>query len=169
MGGENKFFFEEDSEEVSGAALNPEDEANIFGAIVSETGVSSQIESMEPITIMPDGKVEMKSQNTQIVLIEYGIVQDNYAIHITPTHDKRNLSSDKKLNQAIESTILEMNKKVPLDLKVAIHLPQADWEVKALSFVVQGGANAWNFDIQEFEKESIPEILKKVTSICMVL
>jgi hypothetical protein len=166
MVGENKFFFEDDSEDSSSSA---KDQADIFGAILEGVGINSHLESMAPMGVVPDGKVEMKSAKSQIVLIEYGIVQNNYAIHITPTHDKRNLSSDAKMGAAIKSIITEMNKKIPYELKVAIHLPQPDWEIKALSFVVEGGANAWNFDVAEFEAESIPAILKEVTQICMVL
>jgi hypothetical protein len=165
MGGENKFFFEDDSEDSSSSA---KDQADVFGAILEEAGINSPIESMAPMGVVPD-KVEMKSDKTQIVSIEYGIVKNNYAIHITPTHNKRNLSSDAKMSSAIKEIITEMNKKVPYELKVAIHLPQEDWEVKALSFVIEGGADAWNFDIKDFESESIPVILEKVTQICMVL
>ena len=166
MSGENKFFFEEDPE---GGELTAKDQADIFGHLMSEVELTSAIESMEPMGVELDGKIEMKTHSDNLITLEYGIVQDNYTLHITPIHQRRNLTSQNKLNEAIKSVILLMNQKVPFDLKVAIHLPQEDWEIKALSFVIEGGANAWNFNIPEFEELIIPEIFKSVSNICMVL
>ena len=168
MSGENKFFFEEDSEASSDATINAKDQADIFGAIVAEAGVSSNLESMAPLEMVA-GKNELKTINTTIVTVEYGIVQDNYTVHITPTHKQRNLSRQSKFSEALEATIILMNTKVPFDLRVEIIPPQEDWEVKMLSFIIQGGATAWNFDIADFEATVIPKILEKITAICMVI
>ena len=168
MSGENKFFFESDPEDQDGGSFTPEDQANIFGSIVSEIGLKSDIDSMAPMSAVPD-KVEMKTKTDNLILLEYGIVQNNYTIHLTPIHQRRNLSDNNKLNDAIKTIVLLMNKMVPFDLKVSIHLPQEDWEIKALSFVIEGGADAWNFNVADFEETIIPEIFDKISKICMVL
>lgn len=164
----NKFFFEEDSEAEQGSGVSLEEQADIFSDSVSQAGVSGKIDSMAPMKVEA-APVEVKQERTSLALVEFGVVDKNYAIHITPTHPQRNLKDHKKMRAAIEAAIIEMNRHVPPDLQVNIHLPQEDWDIKVLSFVVQGGAAAWNFDIAAFESEAVPVILKKVSDICAKL
>jgi hypothetical protein len=104
-----------------------------------------------------------------LLLIEHGVVANDYVLHITPVHPQRNLQNRNKLHAAIKEIILELNKVVPFDLRVDIHLPQEDWEVKATSFLVREAVNAWNFDLEAMDKITVPEIEKKVSDICVKL
>ena len=104
-----------------------------------------------------------------MLLIEHGVVSNDYVLHITPTHPQRNLQAKNKLHAAIKEIITELNKVVPFDLRVDIHLPQEDWEVKATSFIVRGAADAWNFDRDAMDNVTIPSIEKKVADICVKL
>lgn len=164
----NKFFFEEDAESEQGTGVNFKEQADIFGDSLEQAGVKSTLGSMEPLKAEP-ARLEMKQITNPMVLLEYGIVDKDYVVHITPTNPQRNLQNEVKLRAAIETTILAMNKAVPFDLQVKIHLPQKDWDIKVLSFVITQGADAWNFDIPSFETTIIPDIHKKVSDICVKL
>jgi len=166
MDGENKFFFEEDSDTAGATGVSAEEQADIFGNILSESGVTSSIESMAPMVAQPVAMSTKKMENA-VAVIEYGIVDKDYVLHITPVHPQRNLSADHKLNAALKAVVISLNEIVPFDLQVMIHPPQEDWKVKALSFVIKEGAEAWNFDREKFEDETVHDIAQKITDICV--
>ena len=160
----NKFFFEEDAEDPISGVTHTE-QADIFSDVLEGIGVSANIDSMEPMGAVAK-RLEMHDIKNGLLHIEYGIVDQDYVIHLTPTHPKRNLSSDTKLRSSIEKTIMCLNKVVPFDLQVEIHLPRADWEIKVLSFIVRGAATAWNIDVSYLESIIIGEIGPELTAIC---
>lgn len=167
MGGNNKFFFEEDVEEI-GSGVTTDEQADIFGEAVAEMGITSPLDSMAPKNVELIQN-DVNKIETPMLTIEYGIVGKDYVLHITPTHPQRNLQDGNKLNSAIKEIIYELNTVVPFDLRVDIHLPQPDWEVKATSFIVRDAANAWNFSREEMDNEVVPEIERKVSAICVKL
>lgn len=163
--GDSKFFFEEDSEAQNGTGVSYEEQADIFGAALEESGVGNKLGSMAPLQaeVTP---MKLEVESNKLIQIEYGIVGKDYVVHITPTHPNRNLQSDQKLNAAIKAAILTMNQVVPFDLQVQIHLPQEDWDVKVLSFVLKDGADFWSFDQNKFKAVSIPELMQQLSAIC---
>lgn len=162
----NKFFFEEDTSEQSPTGVGFEEQADIFSSSVKEVGIATHMGSMKPMQASVP-KIDLKVIEDKLVRVEYGVIDADYVIHITPIHDRRNLKPDAKLKRAIEASVIEMNKSIPFDLQVAIHLPQESWDVKVLSFVVKGGASAWNFDQDSFGRVAIPIIHKSVSDICL--
>lgn len=165
--GDNKFFFEEDTEEIISSGVSSEEQADIFGSSLEGMGVSGAPDSMEPISyeIKP---MKVKEKKTNLLLIEYGVVDQDYVLHITPTHPKWNFTDNKKLRTAIETVVIILNQIVPFDLKVEIHLPKEDWEVKVISFVIRGAANAWNLELEPLDAIIEKEVDVKLASICML-
>lgn len=162
MNGETKFFFEEDAS--SPGSLDSSEQADIFGEVVAESGVKSGMTSMAPLGV--EVLSDVKEIRNTLLLVEYGTVGDDYAIHVTPLHPSRNLQNDQKLNRAIRLVVEEMNKYIPFDVRVDIHLPQKDWEIKATSFIARGAKVAWNVDINDLNTKLIPSIVDGVTNIC---
>ena len=162
--GENKFFFEEDPAEIV-TGVTPTEQADVFGATLEELGISGAPDSMEPMAALVK-RVEMKSQKNNLVLLEYGIVDKDYVLHITPVHPKRNLTDMTKLRAAIDQVIISLNKIIPFNIRVEIFLPRDDWEIKVLSFVVREGAQSWNLNPTELDTLIEGEILPTVADIC---
>jgi len=164
--GDIKFFFEEDTAEVLSSGVSTKEQADIFGEVLEELGISGAPDSMEPMEATMK-KMVLREMKTTLLHIEYGIVDKDYVLHITPVHPKRNFQGDAKLRLAIQEVILILNKIVPFDLKVSIHLPREDWEVKALSFVVRQGAVAWNLRTEELDTAVTEEVEPKLAALCM--
>lgn len=164
MNGNNKFFFEEDVTDI-GSGVSTDEQADLFGEAMAEIGLNSGIDSMAPKSVEVITNDTHKREN-QLLTIEYGIVGNDYVLHVTPRHPTRNLQAVSKLHAAIKEIIIELNKAVPFDLQVDIHLPQEDWEIKVTSFLVKNAANAWNFNREQLDNEVIPEIDRKVSTIC---
>ena len=160
----NKFFFEEDIEELS-TGVTPIEQADFFNGVVGGLGVSGALDSMEPMEAQAK-RLEMKDIKNNLVMVEYGIVDKDYVLHITPLHAKRNLTNDTKLRIAIEQTMIALNKIIPFDIQVEIHLPREDYEVKALSFVARGAAVAWNLSTTDLDNLITGEIVPALTTIC---
>lgn len=176
MSGETKFFFEEDAasdnsnQEARSDIFSQETEdklgfSDIFGQVVEEK--SGKKESMDGRSAMSMEIVsDLKEMRNSLLLIEYGTVGDDYVIHITPTHPTRNLQSDQKFSAALKKVVEEMNKHIPFDIRVDIHLPQKEWEIKATSFIARGAKTAWNVDIDDLNTKLIPVLFDGVTNIC---
>ncbi len=164
MDGENKYFFEEDADADSGTGVTFEEQADVFGNVLADAGIDSSLSSMTPLQAEPV-KINMQQLSNGVLLVEYGIIGPDYVMHITPTHPQKNLTSSNKINLAIRITILELNKIVPYDLRVDIHTPKEEWDVKAISFLVRGGAEAWNLDIKSIDAV-VPNIFNKITELC---
>lgn len=167
MSGENKFFFEEDVSS-NGTGVSTGEQADLFGEAMSEMGIVSNLDSMAPkgvVLITNDVKEILNA----VIKIEFGVVDRDYVVHITPTHPQRNLQDKKKLDAALRVVVIELNKIVPYDLRVDIHLPQEDWDIKVTSFVIREAGVAWNFDRVSVETQVIPVILEKLTEICVKL
>lgn len=165
--GKNKFFFEEDTEEIS-SGVTPQEQADVFGAALDGIGVSGFSDSMEPLEAITK-RMEIKEIKNTLLHIEYGIVDKDYVLHITPIHPHRNFMDKTKMRRAIEETIILLNKVIPFDIKVEIHLPREDWEVKVLSFVARGGAEAWNLNTKDLDDLIELKLDQAITSICMTV
>jgi hypothetical protein len=109
----------------------------------------------------------MSELANSVLEVSFGPYQDNYGVHITPKHAKRNLATDRQVFLAIEKTMIIMNEYVPKALRVEIHPPRASWRMKVISFVVLKGATAWNFDTEKFEREGVPRIFEAVQKVIL--
>ena len=155
-----KFFFEQDGEAVE----QPKSEDKEFFFLLKEAGIVQQ-PGDKPQDISSEAK--MQTATSKLLSIEYGTYQDTYAVHITPTHPKRNISDEQKVYEALRELVIVMNEYVPQTLTVKLHPPRADWQMKVISAVVHGGAAAWNFDIPKFEAEGITKILTAIEKVIM--
>lgn len=157
----NKFFFEDDN-----VAEKKEDSDIFFNTLKSiaevKEGERSQLEESK---ITADA--EMKKHKSGILELEYGRYINNYAIHLTPVHPKKNLATDSDVKIALKELVLIMNEFVPPSLRVDLFLPKNEWKLKVISAVIIDGANAWNFDIENFEKLAIPRIIKRIEQIIL--
>lgn len=152
-----KFFFEQEEEDTK-----PSEDKEFF-FMLKEAGIVQQ-PGDKPQDISADAV--MKQVSTKLVAVEYGTYQDNYAVHVTPVHPRKNLD-ESKVEDAIRQLILVMHEYVPQTLQVKIYPPRADWQMKVISFVIEGGATAWNFDVAEFESSGIPKIQMAMEKVIM--
>lgn len=163
-----KFFFEEDTS-VSGqeeSGITWDEHADTFFNVLEGAGVTADKDSLAPKGVETE-RYKTTSKKTQLLELEYGIIKEDYVIHITPCHPHRNLTQRTALAEAVKACVFALNDIVPFDLKVRLHLPQDNWEIKAISFVIEGGADAWNLNRETLEQVTIPDIEAKVTAICM--
>ena len=158
-----KFFFDEGPS----AGKQPGAQVETFFSTLKETGVIR-----EPLEETLEAKptevlAAMSKLESNIVSVEYGTYQDNYAIHITPINPKRNLATDDDVKRALLSIVTIMNEYVPYNIRVDLHLPKSEWKMKVISAVVVGGASAWNFDHATFSEKAIPRIKSAVESVIL--
>lgn len=135
-----------------------------FFFLLQEAGVVQQ-PGDKPQDVASDAK--MQTVSSRLISVEYGTYQENYAIHLTPVHPVKNLSTEQKVYEAMRELVLIMNEFVPQTLQVKLHPPRADWQVKVISAVIENGATAWNFDIPKFELEAIPRIQAAIEKVVM--
>lgn len=156
-----KFFFEGEESSIE----KPEDsKEKEFFFLLQEAGVVQQ-PGDEPEAVSSDAK--MKNVASRLLDIEYGTYKDTYAVHLTAIHPAKNLSTEQKVYEAMRELVLIMNEFVPQTLQVKLHPPRADWQVKVISAVIEGGATAWNFDIPKFELEAVPRIQAAIERVVM--
>ncbi len=162
----DKFFFEEDPESQSESGMSWGEHAESFFGTLQEIGVGKDVGSgdMAPMGV-EEVKRDVKTKALKLASIEYGVVGSDYAIHITPTHPKYNLSHGDLYSEALIQSVKTLNKVVPQTLAVDIYHPQPDWEIKAMSFVIRGAADRWNFDVDSIESV-IDELLQITETMC---
>jgi hypothetical protein len=165
--GKEDLFFEEDPKAPEETKMTWEEHSDTFFGVLQGEGIVSNREdmSMAPMGVVPE--MSAKVQKNGVVEIEFGVVKDDYTVHITPIHPKKNLSNQALFKEALKEAVTILNGVVPPELKVDIFLPRPDWEIKATSFVVRGGATAWNLDHTRIEKATVPLLLEAVTAVCM--
>jgi hypothetical protein len=110
--------------------------------------------------------MDMKKLETSFVRVEYGVVRQDYVIHTIPTHSRKNFSNPEVLKQAMYQTVTRLQRVIPNDLQVDIYPPDPEWEVKAVSYIIRRGADAWNLDRDKLEGEVLPEIKIALTEVC---
>jgi hypothetical protein len=159
---EGKFFFEEDPQS-SANDINWVEHSDTFYNQIKDMGIL-QKESLSPHGVSVD--MEMQKMETSFVRIEYGIVRQDYVIHTIPTHHRKNFSTPEALKKAMYQTVTRLQAVIPNDLQVDIYPPQPEWEVKAISYIVRRGADAWNLDREKLEKEILPQIKIALTEVC---
>lgn len=166
----DKFFFEEDPEGAKDSGITWEEHTDTFMNVLKDGGfIKEGIEAFSldtPLTAQADVSNTKKVRNV-FVEIEYGIIQSNYAVHITPIHAQKNLTKQTLLNLAIKQAVFILNQHIPPSVRVEIFMPRPDYEIKAISFVVKEGAEAWNLDTAKIEIEAIPKLLEEIAKICM--
>lgn len=153
-----KFFFEPDESSEDSGLTTPE-QANTFFDTLREAGIIKEnpADDMEVKQVSVTGTRD--KLETRVVLVEYGIYNNDYSIHITPTHSVKNLASDSEVRQLLMKVIPVVNEYVPTTLQVDLFLPRTDWKMKVISLVIKGGASAWNLDTDRIAKECAPRIL----------
>lgn len=163
----DKFFFEEDPESQAESGLSWGDHSDSFFGTLHEIGVAKGIETtnMSPLSV-EEVRRDVTTKSLKLASVEYGIVDRNYAIHLTPTHPKYNLSTGDLYNEALLKCVIALNKVVPQNLAVDIYHPQPDWEIKAMSFVIRGAADSWNLDVVALAKTA-EELLQITEEMCM--
>lgn len=110
---------------------------------------------------------QMKKMATGVLEIEYGTYDNDYSIHITPVHEKKNLRNDVHVEEALKAAILALVPHVPQSVHVDIFPPRPDWKMKVISFVLRDGINAWNLDIKQLEEVAIPAIFNAVQEVIL--
>lgn len=157
-----KFFFEEDPES-SGNDVSWSEHSETFFDQIKDLGII-QKESLAPHGVSVD--MQMQKMETTLIRIEYGVVRQDYVIHTIPTHPRKNFSNPAVLKQAMYQTISRLQQVIPLDLQVDVYPPDPQWEVKAVSYVVRKGSDAWNLDRAKLENEILPEVKLALTDLC---
>lgn len=165
--GKDRFFFEEDPEAGAESGLTWEEHTDAF---LNFLGDSGNIKDKAGISLEPmQTGVDMKTEHhiTRLLDIEYGVVKSDYVIHITPIHPHKNLTAEAVLKKAVLAAIAILGQIIPTTLPVRVFLPRKDFEVKAISFVVVDGAEAWNLDHAEIKDKAVPELVEQIEKICM--
>lgn len=163
--GNSKFFFEEDSDDLS-TGVNAEEQADIFGSGLEELGLSGGPDSMEPMDAVTV-RMEMKEIKSTLLLINYGVTGKDYVLHVEPLHPQKNFTEEHKLRLAIDTIMIAFNKVVPFDIRVEIGLPREDYEVKVLTFIARGGAEAWNLNTEDLDKIIEGDLGQALSNVCM--
>lgn len=160
-----KFFFEQDAEATEETSASWQEHGDAFFNVLADTGVIKEGSfDMAPMQATPETFTKV---DNKVVQLEYGVVGDDYVLHVTPIHPKKNLAREDLYKQGLYHCIVALNTVVPYDLQVDIYKPQDDWQIKATSFLIRGGATAWNLDRDKIASDVIPLILKTVTEVCM--
>lgn len=159
-----KFFFEPDQEEEKKNEAIKESEASFFFDALKESGIISE-GGKEAGPDHIEAEAQMKEKKSRTLLLEYGVYQKNYAVHVTSTHPRKNLSERNKTKLALKELVVIMNEYVPPTLRVDLYLPHEDWTLKVISAVVIDGSKTWNFDIAKFESDGIPRIFDAVDQV----
>jgi len=168
--GNNRFFFEEDPEAKEETGLTWGEHTNTFIDVLKKDGFIKEGDAAIALgdTLKAEADVvKTKHSKNSLLDIEFGIIQSNYAIHITPLHPHKNLTNPKALDRAVREAVIILNKIIPPNLQVDIFLPRADYELKAISFVIREGAEAWNLDAANLENIAIPQLMEQIGKVCM--
>jgi hypothetical protein len=162
-----KFFFESDETAPKELTLTSQEHADTFFSTLQGAGIiqESPHEDMEEKKIAADASMQKKE--SKVLVLEYGTYQDNYAIHLTPIHPRKNLENEQDVKQALYYLASILNEYVPHETQVNLFLPRADWKMKVISAVVQNGAHVWNFDKKRLEENGIPRIFEAVERVIM--
>jgi len=163
-----KFFFESDpAAEKPWDNLPPPEHADTFFSTLQSAGIiqDAPMEDMEEKKVA--ATASMKMVESKVLTLEYGTYQNNYAIHLTPIHPRKNLENDQDVKQAMYYLASILNEYVPHEVQVNLFLPRPDWKMKVVSAVVQNGATVWNFDRKRLEEEGIPRIFEAVEKVIM--
>lgn len=168
-GKNDTFFFEEDTGGGLSSGVTGAEQAATFLSVLEESGI---LKEGSPLTSFDQMKntadMNTKKLKTSLVEIEFGVVKEDYVIHVTPVHAQKNLGQRQFLEAAIKATVVLLNKFIPPSLSVDIYMPRADFEIKATSYVIRQAADAWNLDTAKIETEVVPQILEQVGKICMM-
>lgn len=161
-----KFFFEADNlgQEYS---LTSQEHADTFFSTLQTAGIikDSPLENMEAKTVQADAS--MQKLENKLLQLEYGVYQENYAVHITPVHPQKNLKDNAQVNRALLELAFILKEFVPDSVHVDLFLPRKDFEMKVLSAVVRNGTKEWGFNIKEFEEKAIPKLFKAIEKVIM--
>lgn len=155
---EKSYFFESETP----AKPEPAKDRAFFDAL-DVAGMIQESNDLVPVK----AEASMKNLSNPVLALEYGTYQKDYAVHLTPHHPQRNLATDADVHQALREASVILNQYIPPTLQVAVSLPRADWKMKVISFVVKGGADAWNFDVPKFENEGIPKVFEAVQKVIL--
>lgn len=159
-----KFFFEEDPEAQSDSGMSWNEHSGTFFSALQEIGIAKAAPDLMPMDVQAT-TVNLKTIAGKLTSIEYGVVDNDYVIHITPTHPKYNLGNLQLYNEALKESVIELNKVIPPTLRVDVYHPQPDWEIKAISFAIRGGAQSWNFDTSTVDS-AVELLIQKIDAIC---
>lgn len=165
----DKFFFEEDPEASEGTGLTPEEHTDCFLTALEANGIIKDrgfLPSLDPFQVQAE-TAKTQHKTTGLIDIEYGIAKSDYVLHITPLHHQKNLTNKNLLDAAVKTAVMELNKIVPPTMHVDIFLPRHDYEIKATSFVIKDGGDAWNLDRDKIETEVVPQLVELIGKICM--
>lgn len=160
-----KFFFEPDTQAGHDSGLTTEEHADTFFSTLVDAGIIKDSADDDFETKTAEAQAFMRRLESSLLQLDFGTYQDNYAIHITPIHPKKNLSTDLLVKRALKELVLVMNEYVPYTCQVNLFLPRSEWKMKVISAVVVGGATAWNFDQTKFDDEAAPKIFKAVEKV----
>lgn len=161
-----KFFFEPDlSTDDSG--LSNQENANTFFSALKDSGVIQEAPLEDLEMKRTEVLASMKKMENKYLSIEFGVYQDNYAVHVTPVNSYKNLTNDVMVKRACTELATILNEYVPYTLRVDLYLPRAEWKLKVISAVVLGGATAWNFDPGKLEAEGILKMFKAIEKIIL--
>ena len=160
-----RFFFE--VEKPGASTETSAESAGLFFSALKDVGIIKESDFSEESVKSAEVLGAMSRLETKLVSVEYGTYQNNYAVHVTPTHHQRNLSDDASVKRALKALVLIMNEYVPYSVQVNLYLPRDDWKMKVISAVVTDGATAWNFDHHKFSLEAVPRIAAAVENVIL--
>lgn len=164
--GKDTFFFEEDPV-AEDSGITAKEHADTFFSALETEGIIKDRQGISSFDQLKNEAAQStEKKRNALVEVEFGVVNDDYVLHVTPTHPHKNLQKRQLFEVAVRECVILLNQVVPTTLTVDIYLPQPDWEIKATSFIIRGGADAWNLDVQKIASETVPLILERVAKIC---
>jgi len=163
------FFFEEDPDSTE-SGVDWSEQSAFFNSVIQTEGKHKAKEGSEMPSMVPMGiqsEASLKRLQNGWIAVEFGKVRKDYAIHTIPINPRVDFGNKDVFAQTCRITILLLNEIVPFDLQVNVFPPDPNWSVKAVSYKIIGGVDAWNLDLDKLEAEVMPKILEQLTQYCM--
>lgn len=161
---EQKFFFEADPESLE-SGVNWLEQADAFNGVIQGAGAKTQVDSMAPMGVQVEASLK-RIQNSWVA-VEFGRVKKDYVIHTIPLNPRLDFGNKNVFQAVSRITILLLNEVVPFDLQVNVFPPDSKWSVKAISYKILQGADAWNLDLSQLEEKVIPKLAEDLAKFCI--
>lgn len=161
MSEKKPFFF--DPEPATTTSPRPTVGSGLFFDALKNAGVVQDADAAMPVKA--DG--EMKEKATRYLIIEYGIYQNDYSLHLTPCDERKNLDTPTKVELAVVAALQVIKPLVPDQMRIDVYLPREDWKMKVVSVVIRGAATSWNFNPKAFEEGAVLPLFDAVQKVIL--
>lgn len=168
---DNLFGNKEEKEEKTALEELFETKEQTFSEVMEDMNPSEEEDANlavkgDPKPISKD--FEQKSRGFKFINITNGWNREDFVMHIAPASHKKTwklpLEANYNDNSVIKTIILIMNKHIPKNHQVDIHLPVSDWEIKELTFKAIKLKSVWSVTEEDLEK-MILELFEELNKI----